>query len=72
MKKKLNYCFHNPNSVEDTAEFLCKMLVELNQDKVEQAMRGAAVLSESASEYISDVKENEAEQNDAPRQRKAR
>lgn len=69
MKKKLNYCFHNPNSVEDTAEFLCKMLVEMNQDKVEQAMREATVLSESASGYISDVKENEAERNNASRQR---
>ena len=69
MKKKLNYRFHNPNSVEDTAEFLYKMLVEMNQDKVEQAMREAAVLSESASGYISDVKENETEHNDAPRRR---
>ena len=69
MKKKLNYRFHNPNSVEDTAEFLYKMLVEMNQDKVEQAMREATVLSESASGYISDVKENEAERNNASRQR---
>lgn len=58
MKKKLNYRFHNPNSVEDTAEFLCKMLVEMNQDKVEKAIQEAATLSEAVSEYISEVEEN--------------
>jgi hypothetical protein len=58
LKRKLNYRFHNPNSVEDTAEFLCKMLVEINQDKVEKAIQKAAKLSEQAGEYISDVKEN--------------
>jgi hypothetical protein len=44
--------------VEDTAEFLCKMLVEINQNKVEKAIQKAAKLSEQAGEYISDVKEN--------------
>ncbi len=72
MKKKLNYRFHNPNSLEDTAEFLCKMLVEINQDKVEKAIQEATVLSEPVGEYISEVEENEAEQAGAPKRKKAR
>ncbi len=72
MKKKLNYRFHNPNSVEDTAEFLCKMLVEINQGKVERALQEAAGVSEPTREYISDGNKNEVEQNVAPRRRRAR
>ena len=33
-QKKLNYRFHNSNSAEDTANFLCKLLVEVNAGKV--------------------------------------
>lgn len=57
MKKKLNYRFHNPNSAEDTADFLCKLLVEVNQDKVEKAIQKAAELGETGGEYISEVKD---------------
>lgn len=41
-ERKLNYRFHNPNSAEDTADFLCKLLIEVNADKVERAIEEAA------------------------------
>ena len=34
-KKKLNYRFHNPNSVEATAEYIANILVEVNRTKIE-------------------------------------
>ena len=40
-KRKLNYHFHNPNSVEATADFLAKLFVEVNAPKVERAIRAA-------------------------------
>lgn len=40
-KPKLNYIFHNPNSTEDTADFLVKIFIEVNQPKVEQMIRQA-------------------------------
>lgn len=41
-KRKLNYRFHNPNTAETTADFLLKILIEANADKVEKAIREAA------------------------------
>ena len=46
-RTKLNYRFHNPNSAEDTADFLCKLLVEVNAGKVERAIEDAALYAES-------------------------
>ena len=40
-KRKLEYRFHNPNSVEDTADFLAKLFIEVNKPKVERAIREA-------------------------------
>ena len=37
-RTKLNYRFHNPNSAEDTADFLCKLLIEVNAGKVERGL----------------------------------
>ena len=51
-QKKLNYRFHNPNSAEDTAEFLCKLLIEANAGKVERAIEEAASRCAEESEYI--------------------
>ena len=51
-QRKLNYCFHNPNSAEDTAEFLCKLLIEANAGKVERAIEEAALRCAEESEYI--------------------
>ena len=50
-QRKLNYRFHNPNSAEDTADFLCKILIEANAGKVERAMEEASKCAEE-SEYI--------------------
>ncbi len=38
-KQKLNYRFHNPNTVEDTADTLLKIFIEANQEKAEAAIR---------------------------------
>ena len=51
-QRKLNYCFHNPNSAEDTAEFLCKLLIEAIAGKVERAIEEAALRCAEESEYI--------------------
>lgn len=51
-KTKLNYRFHNPNSAEDTADFLCKLLIEANRGKVERAIEEDASKREEDSEYI--------------------
>lgn len=50
-KRKLIYRFHNPNSVEDTAEFLCKILIEANMAKVERALLEAASKYTEESEH---------------------
>ena len=52
-RTKLNYRFHNPNSAEDTADFLCKLLIEVNAGKVERAIEDAALYVESG-DYISE------------------
>ena len=56
---KLNYRFHNPNSAEDTADFLCKLLIEANAGKVERAMEKAASQWAKESEYIAESEETE-------------
>ena len=55
--RKLNYRIHNPNSPEDTAEFLCKLFVEVNADKVERAIKEAALGCEKNGEYIKGAEE---------------
>ena len=45
-KRKLNYVIHNPNSIEKTADLLLDLLIAANADKVEQAIREAAVPNE--------------------------
>lgn len=52
-RTKLNYRFHNPNSAEDTADFLCKLLIEANAGKVERAIKDATLYVESG-DYISE------------------
>lgn len=51
-QRKLKYRFHNPNSAEDTADFLCKLLIEANAGKVERALEEAALNCAEESEYI--------------------
>ncbi len=38
-KRKLNYRFHNPNSIEATADYLMKLFVKVNEPKVERAIQ---------------------------------
>ncbi len=42
VKCKLKYTFHNPNSVEKTAEVLVKLFVEANKPKVDEAVKSLA------------------------------
>ncbi len=41
-KCELKYTFHNPNSVENTAEVLVKLFVEANKQKVDEAVKNIA------------------------------
>ena len=58
-QRKLNYRFHNPNSAEDTADFLCKLLIEANAGKVERAIEEAALRCAEESEYIAEPEKTE-------------
>lgn len=51
-QRKLNYRFHNPNSAEDTANYLCKILIEANAGKVERVLQEAMEKCTEESEYI--------------------
>ena len=56
-QRKLNYRFHNPNSAEDTADFLCKLLIEANTGKVERAIEEVTSRCAKGSEYIAVTEE---------------
>ena len=58
-QKKLNYRFHNPNSAEVIANFLCKLLIEANTGKVERAIEEAALRCAEESEYIAEPEKTE-------------
>ena len=51
-KRKLNYRFHNPNPMDVTADFLLKVLIEVNSEKVERAIAEAALQEVGEGEYI--------------------
>ncbi|MCI5731268.1 MAG: hypothetical protein MR304_06975 [Eubacterium sp.] len=53
-KRKLNYRFHNPNTVEETAELLYKVFLEANEDKVERAIREDSPKPLNNKEYIAE------------------
>ena len=57
-RTKLNYRFHNPNSAEETADFLCKLLIEANVGKVERAIEVAALYPESKDYILEHLLEN--------------
>ena len=61
-QRKLNYRFHNPNSAEDTADFLCKLLIEANTGKVERAIEEAASRCAEESVYITTPKNTKIEE----------
>lgn len=39
---KLKYHFHNPNTLENTADYILKVFIEANQSKVEMAINETA------------------------------
>lgn len=41
-KRKLNYQFHNPNPAAATADYILKIMLEANTDKVQAAIQNAA------------------------------
>ena len=41
-ERKLNYRFHNPNPTAATADYLLKIFMEVNQEKVQLAVQAAA------------------------------
>lgn len=43
-KRKLNYQFHNPNPAAATADYILKIMLEANTDKVQAAIQNAANL----------------------------
>jgi hypothetical protein len=49
-KTKLNYRFHNPNTAEASAEYLLRLFIEANADKVEEAVRQSSQDSAEQSE----------------------
>ena len=53
-ERRLNYRYHNPKTTEDTADVLCKLLIEVNADKVERAIEEAASRGAEKSEYIAE------------------
>ena len=57
-RTKINYRFHNPNSAEDTADFLCKLLIEANVGKVERAIEEDALYQERKDYILEKLSEN--------------
>ena len=58
-QRKLNYRFHNPNSAEDTANYLLEILIKANAGKVERAIEEAASKCAEEREYIEEPEEIE-------------
>ena len=54
-KKKLNYRIHDPNPAEVTAEYIAKILVDVNRSKIE------ALLAEAVASQQSEKHEDAAE-----------
>ena len=57
-KQKLNYRFHNPNDPAVTAAYILKVFIEVNQKKVEEAIRKASE-KEQIPEQESEVTKQE-------------
>lgn len=52
-QRKLHYQFHNPNTAEAAANYIVKVCIDTNRDKVEQAISLAV---ENLPSYIPDCK----------------
>jgi hypothetical protein len=51
-KRKLNYRFHNPNPAAETADYLLKILIEANAEKVQSTIQEAATASDDTEEKV--------------------
>lgn len=52
-QSKLTYRFHNPNTPEATADYILKLFVEVNTNKVERALQEVADnIEEQKEEYL--------------------
>ena len=47
-RPKLNYRFHNPNTVEATAEYIASILAESNRAKIERLLREGVLPQQEA------------------------
>ena len=47
-EQRLNYRFHNPNTVEATTDVILKVFIEANRQKAEAAIRQAAEQADKA------------------------
>ncbi|MEA4814152.1 MAG: hypothetical protein VB112_04535 [Oscillospiraceae bacterium] len=59
-KQKLNFRLHNPNTTEATADYILKMFIEANREKVEQAMQSAAEVTAAPPPYPADLETAES------------
>ena len=51
-KRKLNYRFHNPNPVEVTADYILKVTIEANTEKVEKILQDEIKNDKKGEEYM--------------------
>jgi peptidyl-tRNA hydrolase len=54
----MNFRFHNPNTAEATAEYILKIFIEANKEKVEQAIQAAADVMAAPSSCSDENKAN--------------
>ena len=57
-KRKLNYRFHNPNPVEVTADYILKVMIEANTEKVEKILQENMVQKRIWNKYILILEKN--------------
>ena len=53
-KRKLNYQFHDPNPAATTADYLLKIFMEANQEKVQLAIQDAALVADSTGKKVNE------------------
>jgi len=51
-ERKLNYRFHDPNPADVTANYILKLLIEANVDKVERVVKEAALSSDEEKKCV--------------------
>ena len=49
-KRKLNYQFHDPNPTATTADYLLKIFMEANREKVQLAIQAAALAADGTGQ----------------------